>query len=64
MPQRADRSDLEVMARYCQEYSPKLFVSMSVFHNPIVFCLSPSSAYRILQLPLSYGGTFAAEPVT
>jgi DNA-binding transcriptional MocR family regulator len=50
VPRRADGPDLEVMARYCQEHAPKLFVSVSVFHNPTGFCLSPSSAYRILQL--------------
>jgi DNA-binding transcriptional MocR family regulator len=50
VPRRADGPDLEVMARYCEAHRPKLFVSVSVFHNPTGFCLSPSSAYRILQL--------------
>jgi DNA-binding transcriptional MocR family regulator len=50
VPRRADGPDLEVMAHYCEAYSPKLFVSVSVFHNPTGNCLSPASAYRILQL--------------
>ncbi|MDZ7890185.1 MAG: PLP-dependent aminotransferase family protein [Rhodoferax sp.] len=50
VPRRADGPDLEVMAKYCEVHKPKLFVSVSVFHNPTGFCLSPSSAYRILQL--------------
>ena len=50
VPRRADGPDLEVMARYCEAHHPKLFVSVSVFHNPTGFCLSPSGAYRILQL--------------
>ncbi|MFM1978841.1 MAG: hypothetical protein RLZ68_106 [Pseudomonadota bacterium] len=50
VPRRADGPDLEVMARYCEAHAPKLFVSVSVFHNPTGFCLQPSSAYRILQL--------------
>jgi len=54
VPRRADGPDLEVMARYCEAlgeaHKPKLFVSVSVFHNPTGFCLQPSSAYRILQL--------------
>ncbi len=54
VPRRADGPDLEVMERYCQEHAPKLFVSVSVFHNPTGFCLSPSSAYRILQLANQY----------
>jgi DNA-binding transcriptional MocR family regulator len=50
VPRRAEGPDLEVMARYCEAHRPKLFVSVSVFHNPTGFCLSPSCAYRILQL--------------
>ena len=50
VPRRADGPDLEVMSRYCEAHQPKLFVSVSVFHNPTGFCLQPSSAYRILQL--------------
>lgn len=42
--------DLAVMARYCQEHAPKLFVSVSVLHNPTGYCLSPASAHRVLQL--------------
>ncbi len=50
VPRRAEGPDLEVMARYCELHSPKLFVSVSVFHNPTGQCLSPASAYRVLQL--------------
>ena len=50
VPRRADGPDLEVMARYCEMHQPKLYVSVSVFHNPTGYCLSPSSAHRILQL--------------
>ncbi|MEY4882641.1 MAG: hypothetical protein RIS34_495 [Pseudomonadota bacterium] len=50
VPRRADGPDLEVMARYCEAHSPKLFVSVSVFHNPTGYCLSPGSAHRVLQL--------------
>ncbi len=50
VPRRADGPDLEVMARYCEVHSPKLFVSVSVFHNPTGYCLSPGSAHRVLQL--------------
>jgi len=42
--------DLAVMARYCEEHAPKLFVSVSVLHNPTGFSLSPASAHRVLQL--------------
>lgn len=42
--------DLAVMARYCEVHAPRLFVSVSVLHNPTGYCLSPASAHRVLQL--------------
>lgn len=42
--------DLAVMARYCAEHAPKLFVSVSVLHNPTGHCLTPASAHRVMQL--------------
>ncbi|GAA4417454.1 PLP-dependent aminotransferase family protein [Acidovorax lacteus] len=50
VPRRADGPDLDVMARYCEEHRPKLYVSVSVFHNPTGHCLTPGSAHRVLQL--------------
>ncbi len=50
VPRRADGPDLDVMARYCEVHRPKLYVSVSVFHNPTGYCLSPGSAHRVLQL--------------
>ena len=50
VPRTAAGPDLEVMHRYCELHAPKLFVSVSVFHNPTGYCLSPGSAHRLLQL--------------
>ncbi|AMM25186.1 aminotransferase-like domain-containing protein [Variovorax sp. PAMC 28711] len=50
VPRRADGPDLDVMAKYCEAHKPKLFVSVSVFHNPTGYSLSPGSAHRVLQL--------------
>jgi DNA-binding transcriptional MocR family regulator len=50
VPRRADGPDLAVMARYCEAHAPRLFVSVSVFHNPTGHCLAPGSAHRLLQL--------------
>jgi len=50
VPRRADGPDLDVMAQYCALHKPKLFVSVSVFHNPTGYCLTPGSAHRVLQL--------------
>ncbi|MEJ8823864.1 PLP-dependent aminotransferase family protein [Variovorax humicola] len=50
VPRRADGPDLDVMAKYCEAHAPKLFVSVSVLHNPTGYSLSPGSAHRVLQL--------------
>ena len=50
VPRSAAGPDLEVMARYCELHQPKLFVSVSVLHNPTGYCLTPGSAHRVLQL--------------
>jgi DNA-binding transcriptional MocR family regulator len=50
VPRRADGPDLDVMAHYCEVHKPKLFVSVSVFHNPTGYSLTPGSAHRVLQL--------------
>ena len=50
VPRGPDGPDLAVMARYCELHNPKLFVSVSVFHNPTGFCLAPGVAHRLLQL--------------
>ena len=55
VPRRADGPDLEVMAKYCEVHKPKLYVSVSVFHNPTGYCLSPGSAHRLLQLANQHG---------
>jgi DNA-binding transcriptional MocR family regulator len=53
VPRRADGPDLAVMERYCsagEGHRPKLFVSVSVLHNPTGYSLTPGSAHRVLQL--------------
>jgi DNA-binding transcriptional MocR family regulator len=50
VPRTAAGPDLDVMARYCEAHNPKLFVSVSVLHNPTGYCLPPGSAHRVLQL--------------
>lgn len=50
VPRGADGPDLAVMQRYCEVHAPKLFVSVSVLHNPTGHSLSPASAHRVLKL--------------
>ena len=55
VPRGPDGPDLAVMARYCEVHAgtpqaPRLFISVSVLHNPTGYCLSPGHAHRLLQL--------------
>ena len=50
VPRGPQGPDLEVMAKYCALHAPKLFVSVSVLHNPTGFCITPGAAHRVLQL--------------
>lgn len=50
VPRSVEGPDLAVMARYCEAHSPKLFVSVSVLHNPTGYCLTPGAAHRVLTL--------------
>lgn len=55
VPRGPDGPDLAVMARYCEAHAgtpqaPRLFVSVSVLHNPTGASLAPANAHRLLQL--------------
>ncbi len=59
VPRRAEGPNLEVMTRYCEAHAgtsqaPKLFVSVSVLHNPTGYCITPGRAHRVLQLANAY----------
>lgn len=50
VPRGPDGPDLAVMERLAEAHRPKLFVSVSVLHNPTGYSLSPGVAHRLLQL--------------
>ncbi len=50
VPRGASGPDLAVMRRYCETHAPKLYVSVSVLHNPTSQNLHPAVAHQILQL--------------
>ena len=54
VPRGPQGPDLTVMAQYCELHKPKLFVSVSVLHNPTGYSLSPTSAHSILKLANQY----------
>ena len=55
VPRRADGPDLDVMRRYCETHQPKLYVSVSVLHNPTGHCLAPATAQRVVELAHAHG---------
>lgn len=55
VPRGPQGPDLDVMLRLCEAHAPKLYVSVSVLHNPTGACLSPASAHRVLQLAQRFG---------
>ena len=66
VPRGPEGPDLAVMARYCEAHAgtplaPRLFVSVSVLHNPTGARLSPAHAHRVLQLAQQHGFWIAED---
>lgn len=50
VPRRADGPDLAVMERLIAAHAPRVYVTVSVLHNPTGASLSLHAAHRVLQL--------------
>ena len=66
VPRGPEGPDLAVMQRLCEAHAgtaaaPRLFVSVSVLHNPTGACLSPAHAHRVLQLAQRHGFWIAED---
>ncbi|CAM4365449.1 MAG: PLP-dependent aminotransferase family protein [Comamonas sp.] len=55
VPRGPEGPDLAVMQRYCETMAPKLYVSVSVLHNPTGYSLSAASAHEVLQMAQRHG---------
>jgi len=55
VPRRPEGPDLAVMEAYCRAHAPKLFITVSVLHNPTGGNLSPHAAHRLLGLAEQFG---------
>ncbi|MBL0917342.1 MAG: PLP-dependent aminotransferase family protein [Hydrogenophaga sp.] len=55
VPRGPEGPDLAVMERLAEAHRPKLYVSVSVLHNPTGYSLSPGCAHRLLQLAQRFG---------
>lgn len=50
IPRGVDGPDLQVMAAMAQKHRPKLYVTVSVLHNPTSAMLAPGHAHQVLKL--------------
>jgi DNA-binding transcriptional MocR family regulator len=50
VPRGADGPDLAVMAALLHEHRPRLYVTVSVLHNPTGASLTPAAAHQVLRL--------------
>ncbi len=50
VPRTADGPDLAVMRALLQAHRPRLYVTVSVLHNPTGLSLGPAAAHQVLQL--------------
>ncbi|OYV41072.1 MAG: GntR family transcriptional regulator [Thiomonas sp. 20-64-5] len=55
VPRGADGPDLATLEQLARAHAPRLFICVSVLHNPTGQSLSASSAHRVLQLAQHYG---------
>lgn len=55
VPRDAQGPRVEVMDELCRVHAPKLYISVSVLHNPTGVCLSPPRAHQVLRLAQQHG---------
>lgn len=55
VPRGTDGPDLAIMHKLAQAHHPKLYVTVSVLHNPTSTMLSPGHAHQVLRLAETHG---------
>ncbi|MCE1162314.1 MAG: PLP-dependent aminotransferase family protein [Thiomonas sp.] len=55
VPRGADGPDLDILDQLARAHAPRLFICVSVLHNPTGQSLSAASAHRVLQLAQRHG---------
>lgn len=61
VPRGAQGPDLALLDTLCREHRPRLYVTVSVLHNPTGASLSAASAHRVLQLAETYDFTIVED---
>jgi len=54
VPRGPEGPDLAVLAALLREHRPRLYVTVSVLHNPTVVSLTPATAHQLLRLAEQY----------
>jgi DNA-binding transcriptional MocR family regulator len=61
VPRGADGPDLVVMKRLLEAHRPRLYITVSVLHNPTGAMLSPGHAHQVLQLAQQFDFTIVED---
>ena len=61
VPRGVDGPDLAVMQALLQAHKPKLYVTVSVLHNPTGCSLSPAAAHQVLRLAETHDLTIVED---
>jgi DNA-binding transcriptional MocR family regulator len=61
VPRTADGPDLDTLAALLQAHRPRLYVTVSVLHNPTGHTLTPAAAHRVLGLAEQHGLTIVED---
>jgi DNA-binding transcriptional MocR family regulator len=61
VPRGEHGPDLAVMQRLIEAHAPKLYVTVSVLHNPTGYSLSLQAAHQVLQLAHAHGLTIVED---
>lgn len=55
VPRGAEGPDLAAFDALAREHAPRVYITVSVLHNPTGASLSPAAAHRVLQLAAQHG---------
>ncbi len=61
VPRGVDGPDLAVMEQLLREHRPRLYVTVSVLHNPTGCSLSPAAAHQVLRLAEAFDLTVVED---
>ncbi len=61
VPRLPDGPDVEALRTLCERHRPKMFVTVSVVHNPTCTSMSAARAFQVLQLAQAYDMTIVED---